>query len=460
MKPDSAKPDHAPQELLSVGELSSRIKLLVENDIGWVRVQGEASTVRIPASGHCYFMLKDEDACINAVCFRANLSRAPIRPVEGMKLELSGRITAYTQRSQYQIIVESLRESGLGELMRRFLALKEKLRTEGLFDADRKKPLPRVPSSIGVVTSMTGAALQDILNILSRRAPGTSVYITPTSVQGDAAPAEIVQALNLMNRHAKTDVIILGRGGGSLEDLWAFNEESVVRAIRESRIPLISAVGHETDTTLSDYAADLSAPTPSAAAELVCAHHADLLENLVQLERRARRGIDQLIDQYRIRLDRCIQSWGLRSPRERLTLAGQRLDDLLEQVTARMRERLYRNQTRLENMGGRLAGRTPIHRILMSRSQIDGIDQRLQVQVAGHIDRLILQVSSLAKRLVSVGPDSILKRGYSIVTRDRRGELITHPDDVREGDIVQVQSAGGKWKAAALHQENDFLNPQ
>ncbi len=446
-------------EPLGVSELSTMIKALIENDIGHVRVHGETSTVRIPASGHCYFTLKDEKACIHAVCFRSNLSRSQFRPKEGMRVELRGRITAYTQKSQYQIIVDSMHESGIGELMRRFWAIKDKLSTEGLFEQALKKPIPRAPTSIGVVTSITGAALQDILKILSRRAPGANIYIAPTSVQGDLASAEIVRALKMMDLHAKADVIILGRGGGSLEDLWAFNDEKVVRAITRCRIPVISAIGHETDTTLSDYAADLSTPTPSAAAELVSAHHADLMKDLIQLERRLWRATQQQLENFRIRLDRCIRSWGLRSPREKLTLDGQRLDDLIDQITTRMKERQHYHERCLENLAGRLAGKTPIHHILMSRSTLDNVERRLKTQAVHHPDRFKLKLNSLERRLASAGPESILTRGYSIVTRQRGKKVVSHPDHVDEGDIVRVQSAGGKWKASALHREDDFLNP-
>lgn len=461
---------------LSVGELSRQIQRQLEQGIGRVHVQGEASTVRIPSSGHCYFTLKDDDAAINAVCFRSTLARQPVQPVEGMQLELRGQITAYTSRSQYQILVESIREAGVGDLMRRFLELKERLRAEGLFESARKRALPRLPRRVGIVTSETGAALRDMLNVLGRRVRGMDIYLAPASVQGEAAPASIVAALELLQIHGRAEVIICGRGGGSIEDLWAFNDERVVRAIAACAVPVISAVGHETDTTLADYAADLRAATPSAAAELVSAHYGELGERLAQQQRNLARAMRRQIETRRARLERCTRAWGLRAPRERLGLAIQRLDDLREGLKRAMQARMSERGKALRDAAGRLARCAPLQRTRDARRRLDEAQRRLtaagvqswQPRIAAARTMLAMQterlrraqgraiagrrreLAGLAARLNASGPENVLRRGYSIVTRGKREMPVTGPEQVKVGETVRVRGAGGVWKAAVL----------
>ncbi|HOE96368.1 MAG TPA: exodeoxyribonuclease VII large subunit [Candidatus Sumerlaeota bacterium] len=468
---------------LTVSELSWRVQHLLEEAIGYVRVEGEVSGVRIPSSGHCYFVLKDERTAINAVCFRSTLARQKVRPADGMKLEVRGRVTAYTARSEYQVIVDSLAEAGLGELMRRYLELKDQLAAQGLFDEARKRPIPRLPRRIGIVTSATGAALRDMLNVLGRRARGITIYLAPAAVQGAQAAPAIVAALQRLQRHGRAEVIIVGRGGGSIEDLWAFNEEPVVRAIAACSIPVISAVGHQTDTTLADFAADLRAPTPSAAAELVTAHYGELAESLAVLCRRLARAIARDLERRRARLDRCRHAWGLRRPPERLQLMMQRLDDLAADLTARMqrtlrdrrdalaiaglrlgrcnpRARLELLHTRLDRLRAKLHATGPARwgpELRANRERIDHLRGRLHAAMRSDLQRARLRLAAAHDQLRAVSPEAVLQRGYSIVTHGKRDRIVKHPDDVKVSEIVRIRSAGGAWRAAALPPGDDLF---
>jgi exodeoxyribonuclease VII large subunit len=468
---------------LTVSQLSRRILRLLEDEVGEVRVTGEVSGVRIPRSGHCYFMLKDADAAINAVCFRSALARARARPADGMQIELRGRLTAYAARSEYQIVVASMREAGLGDLMRRFLELKEKLKAEGLFEPSRKRPIPAVPRTIGVVTSPTGAALRDVLNVLGRRARGLRIVLSPAAVQGEAAPAEIVAAIERLQRHGRAEVLIVGRGGGSIEDLWAFNDERVVRAIAACPIPVIAAVGHETDTTLSDFAADLRAPTPSAAAELVSAHYGELEQRLGLFKSRLARTVAQSVREIRARLERCRSSWGLRGPVERLGQTAQRVDDLRERLDRAGRFIAQSPRQQLQALHLRLRQAAPVRRLQRLRDQLQRhrallaaagpalwrprlrhaagllaqLDRRMATAAATRQRRRQERLEALSARLAALGPEAVLQRGYSIVTHGARARVVRDPASLRTGETVRVRSAGGRWKAAVLPPGDDLF---
>lgn len=288
-KPDPGRTESP--KIYSVTELTRKIRSLIERDFGTVWVTGEISGLRAPNSGHYYFTLKDENAVLNAVLFRQAQAKIPFRLEEGMEVVCLGRVSVYEARGQYQIILQHLEPKGIGALQLAFEQLKQKLKQEGLFDESRKKPLPFLPRKIGVVTSETGAAIRDILQILRRRYPNVDVLLVPVRVQGEGAAQEIAEAIALLNRRDDVEVMIVGRGGGSAEDLWAFNEEVVARAIFASRIPVISAVGHEIDFTIADFVADKRAPTPSAAAEIVIPRKEDLEQNVGELGRRLRQGL-------------------------------------------------------------------------------------------------------------------------------------------------------------------------
>ena len=469
---------------LSVTELAARVRRVVEGQIGWVRVVGEISNLRQPRSGHCYFLLKDADAAINAVCFRLALGRQTVRPSDGLKVELTGRMTVYPPRSEYQIIVETIREAGLGDLMRRLRELRERLRAEGIFDLERKRPIPRMPRRIGIVTSPTGAALRDILNVLGRRTRGLEIILSPAAVQGEGAPLEIVAAIGRLARQGRAEVIIAGRGGGSIEDLWAFNDERVVRAIAASPIPVISAVGHETDTTLADEAADLRAPTPSAAAELVSASHHELDERLASWSHRLERAIRGICDERRARLVRCAGSWGLPHPRQQLALAMQRLDDLAERLRTALPRRLRERRSALEGLVRRWRRESPAARIQHARAALAHcrtlLDTRSRSRWRGAVaaaeSRLCLarerlrhahdlrrrqlgwRLESAARNLVALDPHGVLRRGYSIVTHGARDRVVTDPARLKAGEAVRIRSAGGRWRAAVLPPDEDMFD--
>lgn len=274
------------QQVFTVTRLNSAVRMILEQDLGLVWLTGELSNLAMPSSGHWYFSLKDLGAQVRCAMFKGNNRRVAFRPQDGMQVLVQARVSLYEPRGDYQLIIESMQPAGDGVLALRFEELKRRLGAEGLFDEGRKRPLPREPRAVGLVTSATGAALHDMLTVLKRRAPDLPIFIYPTQVQGSAAIGQIVAAIALANRRAEVDVLIVGRGGGSLEDLWCFNEEVVARAIANSAIPVISAVGHEVDVTISDFAADLRAPTPSAAAELVAPDQSARAQRLAHLWQR------------------------------------------------------------------------------------------------------------------------------------------------------------------------------
>lgn len=468
---------------LTVGELTLRIQQVLEGELGRVFVTGEVSNVRRPTSGHCYFVLKDGEGALNAICFRRSLAVQPIRPVEGMQVDVRGRVTAYRPRSQYQVIVESMREAGLGALMRRFLELKERLKAEGLFEEALKQPIPRMPRRIGVITSATGAALRDIANVLARRARGLEIVLASAAVQGESAPPELVRAFEWIQRHGRAEVIIVGRGGGSIEDLWAFNDERVVRAIVACPIPVISAVGHQTDTTLADYGADVRAPTPSAAAELVTAHYGELAERMSVLGVRMERAMRVRWDELNGRLGACVRSWGLRRPPERLELAMQRLDDVRQALEVTQASRLREAALAVDEQCHRLARVSPGRRLELARMRLGRAgsllaaagpgrwrpriagdrrvlaeqERRLRAAAEGRLERGATRLEHLGARLAAVSPRAVLERGYSIVSRGRRLRVVSRPEQVRPHEVVRIESAGGVWRAAALPPGEDLF---
>lgn len=382
--------------VLTVSQLTSMVKGVLEENFALVWVEGEISNLRMPSSGHIYFTLKDENTQIRVVMFKGRGSFLKFRLEDGLHVILRGSLTVYDARGEYQILAEYMEPLGAGALQLAFEQLKERLAREGLFAEARKRPIPAVPKKVGIVTSSTGAAIRDMLHILDRRFSNLHILICPVRVQGVVAPPEIVQALMDLNTIPDLDVIIVGRGGGSIEDLWAFNEEVVARAIYNSRVPVISAVGHETDFTISDFVADLRAPTPSAAAELVVQNKEDLEEGLKSLYRRifqAIRGRLNLLD-YHIRS----MDGRLRSPADRVRQLTQRMDDISIRLNLSMRQTLGLSNKRLE------------------------------------------RESSM---LNSLSPLAILQRGYSITTRLADGTVVKEIAAVKAGDSVDIRVSDG-----------------
>jgi len=418
--------DLADDQPLSVTEFTRQVKELLETGIrpGWVR--GEISNLRQQASGHIYFSLKDAGAQVSAVLFRGDAARQTVALRDGLQVVVYGEISLYEARGQYQLIVRVAVEDGLGRLQREFEALKRRLAEEGLFDSQGKPAIPPMPRTIGFITSPTGAAVQDFLRIMTRRGWRGRVVILPTKVQGEGAAAEMAAMLRTAEELAIFDLLVIGRGGGSLEDLWAFNEEILVRAVAISRIPIISAVGHEIDFTLCDFAAALRAETPSAAAELISSTF------VAQMERvdRARGALDRLVEleveTKREQFAHAASRLRLLSPAAYVERGNLRLDDLSNRLVSAVQGTTQRQRDRLQRLSSRLAQRSPEFRI----------------QMESH--RLL----SLWKRLQSASPQSVLNRGFAIV-RGEDGVPLQRRSDVKSGQTVSLEFADGHLSAEA-----------
>jgi exodeoxyribonuclease VII large subunit len=352
----------APERLrpYTVSELTAELKVLLEEVYPAVWVEGEISNLRRPTSGHLYFTLKDDRAQIRAVMFRGRNQRLRFRPEDGLAVLVHGTLSIYEPRGEYQVVVEAMEPKGLGALQLAFEQLKARLAAEGLFDEARKRPIPLLPRRIGIVTSPTGAALRDILQVLERRFATVDLLIHPVPVQGDQAPPEIEAALDALNRRGDLEVIILARGGGSLEDLWAFNEERVARAIARSKIPIISAIGHETDFTIADFVADLRAPTPSAAAELVIARKGEIAQRLDDLWARMLGVVEHRVAAARQRATALERHLRLLSPVDRVRLQRERLAELLRALEAEVGARLLRWRGAVQAAAGKLDALSPL----------------------------------------------------------------------------------------------------
>ena len=388
---------------LTVSQLNSYIKTLMDGDdfLSSVTLRGEISNFKAHGSGHLYFTLKDERSEIQSVMFKGRAQMLKFRPQNGMKVTVYGQVTVYEATGKYQIYVNAMVNDGAGALYEQYRLLLEKLKAEGLFDANRKKPLPRFPKRIGIVTSPTGAAVRDMINVTGRRYPSAEVFICPALVQGVDAPADLCRALNLLDSLGECDVIIIGRGGGSAEDLWAFNDEMLVRTVAACNTPIISAVGHETDTTLCDYVADMRAPTPSAAAEMAVPDKISLLHYVDDKCERLDKEIDKLVDNYRIRIASAARHVEATSP-----------------------------TAKLEAM----------------RSKVASAEKLINLKMLGVLDAKKSNLARCVSRLEDVNPLAVLKRGYSM-TLDERGVVVTQTGQIEVGDGISVVVSDGCFKA-------------
>lgn len=438
------------KEILSVSALNERIKSLLEADFAFVRVEGEVSNLSRPASGHTYFTLKDSRSQIRAVIFRnlygmAKKNQPGFVLEEGMSIVCIARLTVYKPKGEYQLIIETIEPRGLGALQKAFEQLKAKLAAEGLFDSARKKAIPFLPKRIAVITSPTGAVIRDILNVTRRRFPATDILLAPVRVQGTEAPAEIINAISLLQSVDAIDVIILARGGGSLEDLAPFNDEGVARAITACRIPIISAVGHETDFTIADFVADLRAPTPSAAAELVVPLRTELLENIVKLRRRLIRGFDRDIERRRERL--AVMRKRIRDPRRLLADKRLAVDDYSERIRLQVL-RISENYAReLKQLEHRLQQRRPL--AIIEKGRMDLADRQRAMQTSW--EKIVAikknRAESLSAVLSSLNPFAVLTRGYSIARRLKDSFIIRNPSDAAIGENIEILLSEGKLGA-------------
>jgi exodeoxyribonuclease VII large subunit len=395
-------PDSRAERVYSVSEITQLIKGTLEEGFPWITVQGEISNFRPSSTGHWYFSLKDADAVLSVVMFRGRRDGARFTPTDGALVKATGSISVYDRRGTYQLLCESLVKAGEGDLLARMEEIKRRLAAEGLFDLARKKPLPLYPSRVAVVTSPTGAAVRDILRVLRRRNAGVDVVIVPTAVQGDGADAGIARAIQIADRHHLGEVIIVGRGGGSLEDLMPFSSEIVVRAIAASETPVISAVGHETDVTLSDLAADVRAPTPSAAAEMVAASRVDLLGRIRAAREVALTGVRQRLEKVRLLMGQFTAESFARSVQLLILPRTQRLDDARDNLVAGMRDRLTSFSHRL---------------------------------------------TLCARELASCSPLQILARGYAVVTHSPTRRVLVSTEGVGVGDPLSIRLSRGSIRA-------------
>jgi exodeoxyribonuclease VII large subunit len=435
-----------PREIFTVSRLNREARMLLERALGSVWLEGEISNLSRPSSGHWYFSLKDEAAQVRCAMFRQRnmLVRFPVR--DGALVLVRGRVSVYEARGDFQLVVEHLEEAGEGALRRRFEELKQKLAAEGLFDERHKQALPRLPGRIGVITSPTGAALRDILHVLGRRFPAAAVLVYPVPVQGDSAPREIAQAIRLAASRGDCDVLIVARGGGSLEDLWAFNDEAVARAMFACPIPIVSGVGHETDFTIADLVADLRAPTPSGAAERVVPDRDEWLRAFVAAERRllqsARRRLADLGSRLRVQEQRLARA----HPGVRLRQHAQRLDELDGRLRRAFRAQLDDARTRATTASTLLARASPVLRIEAGRVRLASCARALasaaRSRVAGERSRFELAMRTLN----AVSPLATLERGYAIVA-DAEGHVLLDAAALAPGDSVDARLARGRFTA-------------
>jgi len=421
----------------TVSELTASIKAALEEGFPVVWVEGEISNLRTPGSGHAYFTLKDDGAQISAVLFRGRGRRVRFELEDGMQVLAFGGLDVYAARGQYQLVVEMMEPKGLGALQLAFEQLKRKLEAEGLFDQARKRPLPAFPRVIGIVTSPTGAAVRDMLNIIDRRFADLHILITPVRVQGDEAPGEIVQALEHLQQIPNLDVIIVGRGGGSIEDLWAFNDERVARALAACRVPVISAVGHETDFTIADFVADLRAPTPSGAAELVVREKLAVIESLVELYARLKQAVTADVSARRERMDFLLRRRVLTDPARALRDLYRRLDELQGRLRLGLRSSQRHITHRVALATNALRLRNPRTRIASASALLSQLRGRLESSAAHNMKTSRARFAGVIGRLESLSPLGVLARGYS-VTRLPSGEVVRSAAQVVVGDPLEI----------------------
>ena len=423
---------------LTVTELTSAIKSLLEPQFRGVIVQGEISNFKMQTSGHLYFSLKDAGAQLSAVLFKGNAAQLTKMPKEGDQVIATGELSVYAPRGGYQLVIRELQFVGVGELLMKLHQLKETLQARGWFDKEKKKPLPKLPKRIGVITSPTGAVIQDILNVLTRRFRGFHVVLNPVKVQGDGAAAEIAQAIYDCNRYDLADVLIVGRGGGSIEDLWAFNEEIVAKAIFESKIPIISAVGHETDFTIADWVADVRAPTPSAAAEIAIAEKANLLRFLRDSRSAIEQHLRRQVDQIRQRLTMAQRHPFIASPRSMVELKAQALDTMDEAIIAAMRTKIQKDKVTLQGFQRQLALLEPTRKSIEWKSLLKGYSERLSQSMGQIVHAKRDRLKRLADHLQSINPKQLLKKGYSILFAENENSIILSKSDLAPGQQVRA----------------------
>jgi exodeoxyribonuclease VII large subunit len=438
---------HRPdRDVYSVSRLNREVRVLLERGFGSLWLEAEISNFARPSSGHWYFSLKDAGAQVRCCMFRQRNMLAAFTAKDGQKVLVRARIGLYEPRGEYQLVIDHMEDAGLGALQRQFDQLAAKLSAEGLFAPERKRAIPKLPKRIGVITSPTGAAIRDILHVLARRFAAIPVLIYPVPVQGTTAAAEITAAIRLAGKRQECDVIILARGGGSLEDLWAFNDEALARAIVASPIPIVSGIGHEVDFTIADFAADVRAPTPSAAAEIVVPDAEEWLISLRRLGARLQRAVRRKVDAQTERLRWIMGRAALVSPTARLTQQSQRLDDLEQRMARGLRHILSDRRSALAERRTRLWQASPVARVQSSMARHAALFVRLRLAGLERLRRAREQLLPLVRTLNAVSPLATLDRGYAIVSREDGG-ILRSASDAAPGSIIEARLASGKIRA-------------
>ncbi|EGR3374302.1 exodeoxyribonuclease VII large subunit [Vibrio parahaemolyticus] len=431
------------QNIFTVSRLNAEVRLLLENEMGIVWLVGEISNFSAPVSGHWYLTLKDSRAQVKCAMFRGNNRRVTFKPANGNQVLVKARLSLYEPRGDYQLIIESMQPEGDGRLQQEFEELKMKLAAEGLFAQTNKLPLPEHPKRVGIITSKTGAALYDILDVLKRRDPSLPVVIYPTMVQGDDAAIQIAQAIGRANSRNECDVLIVGRGGGSLEDLWCFNNEILARTIAASQIPIISAVGHEVDMTIADFVADVRAPTPSAAAELVSRDNSHKDQSLVAKQHKLASAMRYYLAQQKQQSAQLLHRLERQHPSYQLQRQSQQLDELDMRLRRAMQRFIDTRQQAVERKHHRLQLNSPIKHLAQQKSRLERVEHKLLDAMDRKLLTMRHQLEIAAEKLDTVSPLATLKRGYSI-TQTEQGKVVTSADDVKTGDLLVTRLANGE----------------
>lgn len=435
------------RDVYTVSRLNRAARLLLEQGLARVWIEGELSSISRPSSGHLYFTLKDASAQVRGAMFKSRNQALRFRPEEGMLVQVRAKVSVYEPRGDYQLIAEYMEEAGDGVLQRAFEALKQKLDAEGLFADEHKLPLPAIPRRIGVITSPSGAAIRDVLSVLQRRFPALPVLVYPVPVQGKDAGKEIAAMIATASKRDECDVLILTRGGGSMEDLWAFNEEVVARAMHACHIPIVSAVGHEIDFTIADFVADQRAPTPSAAAELVSPDQAEWLAQVMTLEARLARHVDATLETQRQRFDWLSRRLALRHPGQLLQQQLQRLDELEQRTRLALRSYFNNLRATLQAVHGRLAQVTPAHRVRELGYASTALAARLGNGMQAILQDRRRRLAGSARALDAISPLATLDRGYAIVRRRKDAAVVRDASVITPGEQIETRLAKGSLVA-------------
>jgi exodeoxyribonuclease VII large subunit len=445
------------RDIYTPSRLNREARTLLERGLPALWLEGEISNLSRPSSGHWYFSLKDEAAQLRCAMFRQRNILAKFTPRDGSHVLVRGRVSLYEQRGDYQFIADYMEEAGEGALRQRFELLKVKLAAQGLFAIEHKRPLPRLPRRIGVVTSPTGAAIRDVLHILKRRFCGIPVLLYPVQVQGGVAAAQIARTIRRASARAECDVLILVRGGGSLEDLWAFNEESVARAIYDSAIPIVTGIGHEVDFTIADFVADVRAPTPSGAAELVVPDSSEWLRNVVRIASRLTIALSRKLKTQQDRASWLARRLQQLHPGVELRQRAQRLDDLEQRLIRILRANLSARQRTLVQLAAELRQHSPSLRVANARRRLDSARASIETITRARIEQFGKRIAVAARTLDAVSPLATLERGYAIVT-DSKGKVVTNAQDVRAGQLIDARLTQGSIRARVERATNPELD--